>query len=300
MTNLLKKTKISILLIIVISCRNMKPSINSFPVKFNPGVGSVYKYEITRKRSITQEAGEGKLSSFYIEKIQFSYIIGPNSGQGYKNSIQFNSYSLTHDSTNSESEKIHKDLVSNRQKGLDSVLKDVLFELEINSNGVLKKIFGFQDFEQKRDSLLMSDGMNSQLSANPKNIYTENYFKNLFETTIHFFPDSPIFLNSKWVNNELVDVGPPYLVDVEYKVDKVQEGKVHVTRVSDIKQKLNWIDNFIEMSGTEKGSIQLDSATGMLTQSEKILVLNGHMQLGELPMKMTIENMVSVEGTKVK
>ena len=278
----------------------MNTTNNQFPVVFNPHAGSIYKYEISRRRINIQNVGGRNLNSYSIEKMEFSYLINFDLGKGYKNSVQFDSYSITLDTINSSVDQIHEDSISNNTNDIRNVFNGALFDLEINNNGVLKKISGFQDFQQKRGNFISGDIINNKVPLKGRNSYTKDYFKDLFESSLHFFPDSPVFLNSKWVINEFTDIGERHKIDVLYKVDKVQDGNIYVTRFSKVNQKLNFNNNSIEMDGDERGTIQLDSETGMVMQSERVLTINGQMQLGNLPMKMTIENFVTIKGKKLK
>ena len=283
-----------ILLITFINCKNMTDIGKE--ILINTESFYTYRYEIVNERIISQEVGGNeKLYTTDSSKMIFSFCKLVNNSKRIVHFDSFNHYNKFRElHSPNEPSPFERSLIA---------FKDLEFQLEYISPKKIKHIYGYENFKNKIDSLYKQfSAKEDTLNLPSKSVFTEQYFKDIFENKMFILPDMPIYVGSRWINMDSTRLINEYFeIKLHSAVEKYRNGIIFLKTTGNV-DKLIMIrgQSPINIKAEQKGEIEIDAGTGMILNSENILHMKGSAKNGINTILIDVTNNFKIRGTKYK
>lgn len=296
--------------IAAISCKNSdeQPQFHKdpdfFQFRLNPELGKKYSYSIINKSELEQEINGDEIDNSNALEMGVEYVFEKDTVPGYILTIGYNKFRL---SIKAMDEKKELDAA----KALSAVMPvdkmfaafdDAVLTARTDTLGTVLSIGGVESIKNKMTELAGSDQEARQmLDGSLKQYLNEQFFKQLVEGNLKAISEK------KMKVGDTISVSTPVggelniTASVIYKLVSIKNGiaKIVSDAKIDIGEQHLTIDNtdiIASMKGKQSGTIEIETGSGMLLESESELNLKGTMQVtgSELPFKMKTLNTVSL------
>jgi len=177
---------------------------------------------------------------------------------------------------------------TNAALGAVSAIKGCNFTMVINTRGEIASINGLDAMYDKMFGAMGSNDSASQAAKNSlKEQFGEDNVKQMFGSSFNVFPDHGINIGDIWEKD--IKMGGMYalLTKNKYQLKEIKDGKaildVNSELISDKNAKGKEVMGMTmsyELNGNQKGTSELDTASGLITKSQLEQKLKGKIKMG--------------------
>lgn len=274
-------------------------NIKSLNIPFNPEIGSVYKYVITKEKKIDQEIEGRKIESPLTSQINLTFKVIQATSKNFIITASIDSFITKNENQKFDSVILFSEPLSKPYKKMIEILNGYLFFLQVDSTGVIKKINNFEKFEDKIDSLINSskDGKSNSLLVN---LYNEQYIKNLFGEILYPLPEIPISEASSYPKCFSAEIDDIIKFTEIYAFSKIENGIAFIKTSANIDQEIKMQNRYpIKMKGIQKGGIEVEEKTGFLLNKESNISLKGNLKTKNINIELSISLYKKIKGKKL-
>jgi len=176
----------------------------------------------------------------------------------------------------------------------------------ISASGKVKQINGIKSITDKMYEIAAT---NVDALDDIKNTWDNDIGKFYFEKTIQYafalLPDSAVKTGVGWVANSSVTVtGIELPVVIKYTLTAIKNDKAFIDVNAEIlseneTKEIQGVDVVINLKGSQKGTIVLNTNTGMVIESENKMLVKGTMQVKSTNIDLNCSNTVKIKGRKL-
>ena len=241
-------------------------------VSFNPKIGSSYNYFSTENKDVVFDATNNQITSHNVTKSNLKININKLSTDGYSIDGIINTFNIENvvelpniletelNTTNNSNEYVEMRTPN---------LNQTNFKLDVTKFGEVKKIYGYEKVKNVIESYggkvegLTKDSLSM--------VYSEDFFKSLFNDCLYFFPNSSIKLGSVWYLKKNLDFLRPVSIVIKYEFSRLNGKEVILNLEGSSRDSAQFSNMEIKLDGT----VILDLESGMLVNEHtKIYILS--------------------------
>lgn len=189
------------------------------------------------------------------------------------------------------------------------------FITKLSPKGQILEINGIDEMVAKMiDKIATDEARKQQMKQMIKNFINEDQMKETSGAMVAALPQKPVGIGDSWKNKISVAVGFPMKIDTTNTLTDYKEGIITIQTNADIETgddakptEMGPMKMTIKMKGTQKGTIQIDAATGWIIRSKTDVNFTGEFKTEpneQMPQPMTIpiaiESVTTVEPMAVK
>jgi hypothetical protein len=189
------------------------------------------------------------------------------------------------------------------------------FVMKLSPKGEILEIKGMDEMIAKMiDKMATDEAMKQQMKEMMKNFINEDKMKETSGTMVAALPPKPVGIGDSWTNKISVAVGFPMEIDTTNTLTDHKEGIITIKTNASIEMgddakptEMGPMKMTMKMKGAQKGTIQIDQATGWLVRSKADANFTGEFKTEpneQMPQPMTIpiaiESVTTVEPMAVK
>ena len=267
-------------------------------LSFNPEIGTKYEYYTEITQSVRTTVMGQEIMAEIMTGTMFLMEISDKSEQETTALFTFNEISyvvsslymkMVYDSKNPNENQSDIDLM------LSKMFNEMLgksFTALIASDGSVKSISGMEAIGKSMSNAVANDGqMIAQLGAQMKEQFNDTAMKNILETSFKIYPTTPVRTGNSWdIENSTTINNLKVVYRSKYTLRSVSRNIATV--VVDSKIEMNTDSGATEagdMSGSQKGTMTIDTRTGMPVTSEMSGNLQGVIRAAGMDAQMVVE-----------
>jgi hypothetical protein len=190
-----------------------------------------------------------------------------------------------------------------------STLVGLNFTVRFDKNATIKEVIGSDAMiETIVKKLGPQAGMQADLEKGLQRQFGEEGIKNMLSPTTGFYPGKPVRLGEAWSKVFTVTSGFPHTQDNTYTLTSQENGRFHIGMVSKLSplkdgEPLEMGPMKLEMnlSGTQKGTVQVDEKTGLAMGMDLDQDLAGNANMlgapgggGGMKIPMTVKSKIKI------
>jgi hypothetical protein len=170
------------------------------------------------------------------------------------------------------------------------------FKLLMSSNGEVMKIDGLKELvESMSANINVPEAMREQMKKQMNESFNEDQIRQSFAQAFSIYPDKPVKVGDSWtkttgrvVNNMNMNQ------DIKYTVKEIRDNSVLLDMDGTIKssQATDSVAAKVDMSGNEKGTMELQRTTGMVNHGN----IDMDLKLSTMGHPMNMKMNISIEG----
>ena len=256
------------------ACKHNEP----VDLKLNLQPGSQYLYIIDTKTSM--EMGQMMKTNTGL-MMETNYDVAAGQGNGKRITVSYDRIAMS----------VQNPMMNLSYDSKDSTKGDSTLRAMGN---MLHKPF-FVDVSDKGE-ILKVEGLEAIISGSG-GAFNDSTAKTMMQQSLDVFPDHPVRPGDTWKKTSTMTVSMMNLsMDNEYKLKSVSGGTAHIDVVSKIKYggiaSPEMKNMQITMSGDQKGTMDVEIATGLMTDSKLKQIITGEVaapMVGKMPLKMDQE-----------
>lgn len=189
------------------------------------------------------------------------------------------------------------------------------FAMKLSPKGEILEIKGMDEMIATMiDKMTIDEAMKQQMKEMMKNFINEDKMKETSGTMVAALPPKPVGIGDSWTNKISVAIGFPMEIDTTNTLTDHKEGIITIQTNANIETgddakptEMGPMKMTMKMKGVQKGTIQIDQATGWIVRSKTDANFTGEIKTEpneQMPQPMTIpiaiENVTTVEPMAVK
>ncbi|MEP0817135.1 MULTISPECIES: DUF6263 family protein [Trichocoleus] len=187
---------------------------------------------------------------------------------------------------------------------------------KITPAGTVREVQGIDQLIARMISgmKIPNNAVKAQIENTLRSQFGEEMFKELFSQSLDIYPTQPINVGDSWSKKMTLSKGFPMTVETTYTLKAVKNNIATVDISSQVKPSPNAPALQISgaslkqnLAGTQKGSMQIQLNTGMVTQSQVNQDISGKFQVQGLPgasqamsWPVSVKGTVSIEQTLIR
>ncbi len=179
------------------------------------------------------------------------------------------------------------------------------FVMKLSPKGGVLDIKGMDEMIAKMiDKMATNEAMKQQAREMTKNFINEDKMKEMSGTMVAALPQKPVGIGEAWTNKISIPAGFPMEIDITNTLTDHKDGMITIQTNAKIETgdqpkpiEMGPMKMTMKMKGAQKGTIQIDEATGWIVRSKTDVNFTGEMKMEpneQMPQGMTIP--VTVEG----
>jgi len=203
----------------------------------------------------------------------------------------------------------------NQMSAMQAAMLGQSFVMKFSPKGEILEIKGMDEMIAKMiDKMAVDEAKKQQTKEMMKNFINEDKMKEMSGAMVAALPPKPVGIGDSWTNKISVAVGFPMEIDTTNTLTDHKDGIVTIETNAKIETgdeakptEMGPMKMTMKMKGTQKGTIQIDSATGWIVRSKADANFAGEFKTEpneQMPQPMTIpiaiESVTTVEPMAVK
>ncbi len=272
-------------------------------LKMNLASGSKYGYVMDMKMAMEQSAMGQSMKTDNDMTMEFTYDVAAAEGTDKKFTINYDRIamsmknpmmSMQYDSK----EGGKKDSMLN---GMGMMLNKP-FTMTVSEKGEIKKIEGL-------DAIINSIGTTGtpQDEAMRKQIagtFNDTAIRSMMQQSLNIYPDKPVKAGDTWTKVMNINMGPIGMkIDNTYKLTSVTGGTAHIDVASKISSNGGSMQQGgqeikVDLNGDSKGNMDVDVASGLVTDSKIKQTIKGNMTAMGMAIPMSVSSDIHITGKK--
>lgn len=191
----------------------------------------------------------------------------------------------------------------------DDFLKGFSFDMVVTPKGKVKEIHGMDKILDKAMAAVMPDSAKdatTDATMKPvmdmlKSQYNDKNMGSMMEQMTNYFPDGDVEVGDTWENSASVNMFVSMKINSTYKVTDVNGNVAKL----DVDSKITTGDGpgimgmKMEIEGTQKGTTEIDTKTGLVVKSVTNQELDGKINMMGMSMPMKIKSTITVEAKEI-
>lgn len=286
------------------SCKSGGGS-DTVDLKMNLQPGDKYAYVMDMKMSIEQTAMGQTMKTDQDMVMESTYDVTAGEGTDKKFTISYDriSMSMKNPMMSMEYDSKEGGKKDSMLNGMGMMLNKP-FTMTVTEKGDIKKIEGL-------DQIIASVGttgtpqaeiIRKQVGA----MFNDTAIRSMMQQSLNIYPDKPVKTGDTWTKVMTINMGPIGMkIDNTYKLVSVTGGTAKVEVNSKISSnggsmKEGVQEIKIDLTGDSKGSMDIDVASGLVTDSKIKQNIKGNMSVTGMPtpIPMTITSDTHITGKK--
>ena len=189
------------------------------------------------------------------------------------------------------------------------------FMMKLSPKGGVLEIKGIDEMTEKMvDKMATNDAMKQQMKEMVKNLISEDKIKEMIGAMVAPLPQKPVGIGEAWTNKISIPAGFPMEIDITNTLTGHKEGIITIQTNAKIESgdqpkpiEMGPMKMTMRMQGEQKGTTQIDKATGWTIRAKADIKFSGEMKMEpneQMPQGMTIpvavESVTTVEPMAVK
>ncbi|MEI8278983.1 MAG: DUF6263 family protein [Bacteroidota bacterium] len=286
--------------IALVSCKN--GGGDTVALKFNFQPGSKYQYTMSTKLNIEQTVMGASIKIGQDMLMASTYTIAAADGSNKKISVNYDRIAMKSDNNympmefDSADSTKQNDILKGIGKMINQPFNVVVSEKGevISVEGLDKVINGMVDTtkpNQKQQKALLSQQM------------SDSSVKASMQQSFNVYPDKPVKPGDIWTKTYTVPMANIIMkVESEYKLTSIDKGIAHI----DVNSKMTSLSSTnpamkelkIEMTGTQKGTTDMEISSGLITSNKLIMDIKGKLNVTGTEVPMNLNGTITLTGIK--
>jgi hypothetical protein len=194
---------------------------------------------------------------------------------------------------------------SNPMSAMYKAMLGQSFVMKLAPKGKILEIKGMDEMIAKMiDKMATDEAMKQQMKEMMNNFINEDKMKEMSGTMMAALPQKPVGIGDSWTNKISIPVGFPMEIDITNTLTGYKEGIITIQTNAKIETgdqpkpiEMGPMKMTMRMQGEQKGTTQIDKATGWMVRAKADMRFSGEMKMEpneQMPQGMTIP--VTVEG----
>ena len=201
-----------------------------------------------------------------------------------------------------------------------SDLKSVELTMELAPDGTVKSLTGMAPIVDKmvaatkkvmEDQLanlpaeakaMMGDNMFAGVEKGLRNVMGDEAVRQQMQGMTDFYPPEPVDVGDTWVKEQTLTAPFPVKASTTYTVTARGAGVMNIDYTSKLSPNpdggmdMGMVKVKMDLSGEQKGTVQVDEATGWIKSSSGTLNVNGELDAGVMKSPVKIEGTVYIQA----
>ena len=277
-------------------------------LKFNPAAGSRYRVLMTTDQNIDQEMMGQKMEVKNLSEYTMLYEISKAEGVNKQLKMTFERMKSIQKAMGKEM-VMDSDIIdtANPASKIIGAVKGSVFDMELTKKGEVKSIKGMDLLMQKMVNSAAENlppEAKAQMSEGIKAMMNDDMLKGLTEQSFKIFPDKKVKPGDSWVSKMETKSFLDMIIETTYTLTKVENGiatlDIKSTITSDGKEKMvQGTKVETTLTGTQTGTMELETATGMTLSSNIIQKIDSKMKANGIEMPMKVNGTTTIKTTKL-
>lgn len=279
----------------------------SYELKFDPQTGSKYRMVMTTSTKTSQEIQGNAMEMDAVIEMTVLYEIGAANAGNKELTMTFEKVKSSQKANGEEMEvDTDKPDSTNPAFGIFNALKGSAFVVNVNNKGEVASVKGVEEMMQRL--LVSASGgdsvMGSKLVAGMQSVMNEDILKNMIEQSLKIFPDGKVATGDSWKKDMTIKQPLPMNIASTYTLKDVSGSNAKLDVSSTITpgqggMQMMGMTIETDLSGTQKGSMELEAATGMVLSSKIHQDIAGKMKAGGMEIPMKLQSDIEIKSTKL-
>ena len=276
----------------------LKDEIENISLKFNLEQGIQYRFINNSTQKIIIELTENPIETNTEITTQYLFEIVSNTDEGLKIRTTYEQVEVSMKISENDQSNIDTDLPQNEQNSVfypfQSSLINQPFYLFVNHEGKLIKTEGLNDIVS---AILNAPEMkNTEHSADSMMI--ANLFSDL-KNSFHIFPKDSVSMGSTWTAVQKANINKDINIDIKqsFTLESLSEDLAWIN--IDHKITNNPAIEGLSLTGTQKGTIELEKKSGLILYSDVEQEIEGQVSIIEFIVPIKISSTTKITGEKL-
>jgi hypothetical protein len=285
--------------LLLASCKGNEP-VN---LKLALQPGSQYLYNMDMTMVMEQSAMGQNMKTEQNMIMESTYDITASSGEGQKITVTYERIAM---SLKNPMTSVHYD--SKDPGNSDSALSAMAgmlhkpFSMEVTSNGEITKIEGLSAIVNSMGDSTTEEGR--QVRRQMAQGFNDTAIRSMMQQSLNIFPDKPVHVGDTWKKTYTMAMGPMAMkIDNDFKLISVNGNTAHLEvnakisggGASNTPETQNMS---ISLSGDQKGTMDVEVATGLVTDSKLTQNIKGDMSMMGQKMPINIRSDIHMTAKK--
>ena len=272
-------------------------------LKLNLQPGSQYLYTMDTKMAMEQSAMGQTMKTNNDMTMESIYDVASGEGSNKRITVTYDRIAMSMKSAGMNMSYDSKDA----SKG-DSLLKNMgqmlhkPFSMVVSDKGEILKVEGLSDIVNTMGDTTTPQGaaMRQQMSST----FNDTAIKSMMQQSLNIFPDHPVRPGDTWKKSYTMNLSVIIMnMDNEFKLTSVSNGTAHL----DVNTKITGgggmsspeMKNMqINLSGDQKGTMDVEVATGLVTDSKLKQNVKGDISMMGMKIPLTMTQDIHITAKK--
>lgn len=280
------------------SCKSGEP-VN---LKLNLQPGSQYAYNMDMKMAMQQSAMGQNIKTEQNMVMESTYDVAAGEGSDKKITVTYDRIAMEMKTPMGNMNYDSKDpSKSNDKLAVMSNMLHKPFTMEVSEQGEIKKVDGLSAIVNSMGDTSTEEGaaMRKQMAGT----FNDSMVRSLMQQSLNIFPDHPVRPGETWKKVYDLNMGMMNMkMENEFKLKDVTGNTAHL----DINSKISGggagsgeMKNMnINLSGDQQGTMDVEVATGLVTDSKIKQNIKGDMSMMGMKIPMTISQDIHLTAKK--
>ena len=294
---------IAIAILLFTSCKN------SYNLEFKPKPGTKYEVQLTTNSITTQDVMGNKVDVKSLTEMVMNYDIEDGTNGGADKIIRMTFKSMRSSQSADGNEVVVDTNIPDTSNPSAVIMHEMMgaqFVIGINSKGEVIDVKGQDEFIKKviEAASSKSNAMSSQMIAGARNFMSDDILKNMMEQSFKIFPGTKVKTGDSWKKSMIITRPLPMNIESNFTLDKV-EGNVAKLNIASVvtpgKGGMEMMGTTIEteLSGTQSGSMDIDTETGMTIVADIKQNIAGNMKAMDQVIPLSINSVITMKMKKL-
>ena len=265
-------------------------------LKLNLQPGSQYIYTMDTKMSMEQSAMGQTMKTDNNMLMETTYDVAAGEGGNKRITVTYDRLAMEIKNPMASMAYDSRDSATGdpELRNLSSILHKP-FSMIVSEKGEILKVEGLSAIIEG-----MNDTMRSQMSTT----FNDTAIKSMMQQSLNIFPDHPVKTGESWKKSYTMSMNIMNLkMDNEFKLISVSNGTAHL----DVQSKISGggamsgedMKNMqINLNGDQKGTMDVEIATGLVTDSKLKQDIKGDISMGEMKIPLVMRQDIHITARK--
>lgn len=274
-------------------------------LKMNFQPGTAYQYELVTKQNISQKMMGQDISMGNAMTFGTTYAVKSSAGTDKVLDVTYDYLGMNMTSTMMSMEYDSRD--TSKQDARLKILNGMVgktFQVTLDEQGNVKKVDGFSSLVNGMVDTASPDAMQQKQLV--EGFMNDSSIRQSLQQSFSVYPTKPVKPGDTWKNLMVTNMGPMQMtLDNNYKLISVNNGSAHVEINSTIKAQAATTGQMaqmqgmkIDLTGDQKGTMDIEVASGMVTTSKMTQNIKGKISVQGQEIPMSIKSDVTLTGKK--
>lgn len=282
------------------SCKSGNDAVD---LKMNLQSGAKYSYVMDMNMTMEQSAMGQSMKTDQKMTMESTYDVAAGEGNGKKLTISYDrvAMSMKNPVMNMEYDSKEGGKKDSMLNGMGMILNKP-FTMLVTEKGEITRIEGLDAIIQNVGTTgnPQDEGMRKQIAG----MFNDTAIRSMMQQSLNIYPDKAVKAGDTWTKMMVVNMGPLAMkIDNTYKLKSISGGTAHVDVTSKISSNGGTMQQGgqeikIDLNGDSKGNMDVDVASGLVTDSKVKQNIKGNMSAMGMAIPMSITSETHITGKK--